>query len=219
MSHAYKDLSPHEAMYNTHRHRTAHAVTKAIQAAAHAMSNEAVLDANLDALKLDPSLWRAFRRQMDMATAPITEIAGTMYADAAARLIAAEHSHLSTHKRSPLLPFRHRGHWTGWAIRFRHRNPGDPAQTGDLAWAVTHVTARPEPTERGARFYDGNKMRGHIEVSELVPGHGMLNLVCDCGLKYFDDIPLHTVMLDAARDLSRDTPLNADGRIYLRLPL
>lgn len=206
MSHRFNDLTAQEALI---------AIARQKQRDEQLMRRLEAIDKNFSTYKADPTL-RAFmsRETGDQLT---IDLAKEIYSALSQRLALAKHSHLKSHKRSPLLAFRHRNHWTGWAIRFNRQKSNDQAEA--LDWVITHKTAKPTIDETTTRFYDGNQFRGQFRRSTLVPGHAVLDLVCDCHHAYFDDVSMHVVMRDAAADLNKDTPKVADGRIYLRLPL
>lgn len=206
MSHRFHDLSAHEALVAVAQQRQrAEALDRTLR----------TLDQNLESLKSDPTL-RAFRSKETTGLLAV-DVATDVYSDISKRLSNAKHSHLQSHSRSPLLPFRHRDHWTGWAVRFKRRKPDDRADS--LDWSITHQSAKPSTEGITTTFHDGERLRGTYRRSTLVPGHGTLDLVCDCSFAYYQEVSMHVIMRDAAHDLNRDTPKTADGRIYLRLPL
>ncbi|WP_448810458.1 hypothetical protein [Agromyces bauzanensis] len=144
-----------------------------------------------------------------------------LYDRAAAELIAATNSKLTTHSKTPPIFLRHKNHWSGWSITFRLPRPSDGDSPAPLYWDLKNAAGpvslkQVEGNRLGHTVLVDGKRSGHVIM--IVPPHGLIGVPCACGLKYFDQMNTATLIRLAAKSLG-DTPKTIDSRIYVRPPL
>jgi hypothetical protein len=142
------------------------------------------------------------------------------YAEAAERLLSAGMvaAALEKHPRTPEIYLRHKNHWTGWSLSFREPNEGDGDAAPLLLWRLKHTAGRvvidAEASVKKITVNDDTK--GHVIWAKERPYYAILNLICDCRQKYFQNLHVTYLMRQCAESMDSNTPHIENGRIFIR---